>query len=229
MGVRGRRVIAAGLAGLSCAAIGVARVPAQAGEGAHYPQFSLLDKKVLVTDLPKQTRWLIAGPPGAKGFGFFPHLGHGPIWFGQVEQPNATIVAAAKGHLICQFELPKNGLVGPSGVCVPSGYAREFGSVHVGSCGKGRPTHFRIHALVPDGVTGVAVEREDGTIGHTVPVIENTVAFTIGRENIVLRGVGDAGAEDLQRKLPLADAARAGDDRAGCTSYSFFEAATEGE
>jgi hypothetical protein len=55
-----------------------------------------------------------------------------------------------------------------------------------------------------------------------VPVIENTVAFTIGRENIALRGVADAGAEGLERTLPLADAARTGDGRAGCTSYSFF-------
>ncbi|MGH2940069.1 MAG: hypothetical protein ACRDPE_18315 [Solirubrobacterales bacterium] len=104
------------------------------------------------------------------------------------------------------------------------GAAREFGLVDVGSCGKGKPTHFRIRALVPDGVTGIEVEKEDGTIGRTVPVIENTVAFTIGRENVVLHGVGDAGAEGLERTLPLAQTARYGDDRAGCTFYSFFEA-----
>jgi hypothetical protein len=214
----------AALAVLACAGIGGTSPAAPAGGGAHFPHFSLLDKKVLVKELPKQTRWLIAGPPGAKEFGFFPHLGHGPIWFGEVERPNAIISAVAKGHWICQFELPKGELAGPSGDCVSSGYARQGGLFDVGSCGKGRPTHFRIHALVPDGMTGVAVEREDGTIGRTVPVIENTVAFTIGRENIVLRGVGEVDAETLERRLPLADAARTGDRRAGCTSYSFFEA-----
>jgi hypothetical protein len=227
--VRGRRLIAAGLAVLSCAAIGGTALAAQAGEGVHFPHFSLLGKRVLVNELPKQTRWFVAGPPGAKPFGFFPHLGHGPVWYGQVERPKATISAVAKGHWICQIELPKDELTGPSGDCVSSGYARQQGLFDIGSCGKGRPTHFRIHALVPDGVTGVEVEREDGTIGRTVPVIENTVAFTVGRENIVLRGVGEADAEALERTFPLADAARDGGGRAGCTSYNFFEEAAEDE
>jgi hypothetical protein len=101
--------------------------------------------------------------------------------------------------------------------------AREFGLLAVSSCGKGRPTHFRIHALLPDGVTAVEVEKEDGTIGRTVPVLDNTIAFTVGRENIALRGVGGASAEGIERSLPLGGV-QGGDGRAGCSFYSFFEA-----
>lgn len=224
--MRARRLVAAGLTLVMCAAVAGTALAAPASGGRHFPHFSLMNERVAVKKLPREVRWLVEGPPGAKGFGI-PHLGHGPVWFGEVERPNATIAAAGEGRWICQSELPNDGAVGGSSDCTTLAAAREFGLLDISSCGKGRPTHFRVYALLPDGVTAVEVEKEDGTIGRTVPVIENTVAFTIGRENFALRGVGDAAAEALERNLPLADVT-GGDGRAGCTSYSFMEAKSGG-
>jgi hypothetical protein len=63
-----------------------------------------------------------------------------------------------------------------------------------------------------------------------VPVIENTFAFTIGREDIVVHGIGDAAAEEFERTFPLAQSAKhfGGDRQAGCSSFIFFEEKTEG-
>jgi hypothetical protein len=153
---------------------------------------------------------------------------HGPVWFGEVQRPSATIELAGNRHVVCQWEEPADELKGGSGgTCSTSQAARELSDLSVGSCGKGPARHFRIHALVPDGVTGLAIEKEDGTIGRTVPVIENTVAFTLGRENVALHGVGNTAAEGLERNLPLAEVG-GGDGRAGCASYDFFEAKSGG-
>jgi hypothetical protein len=218
----------AGMAVLVCAVLAGTAFAAPATGGRHYPHFSLLGERVAVKKLPAELRLFVEGPPGAEGFGA-PRGGHGPVWFGEVERPGATFAAVARGHWICQYELPKDQLRGGAGsVCVSPAGAREFGLLDVGSCGKGPPTHFRIHALLPDGVTGVAIEKEDGTVGRTVPVSENTVAFTVGREDIVLHGVGDAAAEGLERTLPLADVAKGGDNRAGCSFYAFAEAKPKG-
>jgi hypothetical protein len=216
-----RRLIAAGLVVVACAMVGGSALAAEAGGGRHFPHFSLLGERVAVKDLPPELRLLVVGPPGSERFGI-PHMSHGPIWFGEVDRPGATLAAAAKGHWICQFELPKGGTGGGS-VCTQVLAAREFGLLDITSCGKGRPTHFRIHALLPDGVTAVEVENDDGTVGRTVPVVDNTVAFGVGREDIVLRAVGDAVAEGLERTLPLAHAGGIG-NRAGCAFYTFAEA-----
>jgi hypothetical protein len=209
---------------LACAAgVGTA-FAAPDGGGRHFPHFNLLGERVAVKKLPPELRLLVTGPPGAKGFGAFSHLGHGPVWFGEVERPHATLAAVAKGHWICQYELPKDELGGGGSVCASVAAAREFGLLDVTACGKGRPTHFRVHALVPDGVASVEIEREDGTIGRTLPVVGNTIAFRIGRENVALHGMGDAAAEDLERKLPLARVGSIGDHLSGCSFYSFFEA-----
>ena len=60
-----------------------------------------------------------------------------------------------------------------------------------------------------------------------MPVIDNTVAFTIGRENFTLRGVGDAAAERLERSLPLAEVG--GSTLGGCSFYAFAERKGPGE
>jgi hypothetical protein len=225
--VGARRIVTAGLVVLACTGAAGSALASPVGDGRHFPHFGLLGERVALRKLPAELRLLVTGPPGAKGFGSFSHLGHGPVWFGEVERPNATLAAVAKGHWICQYELSEDELGGGGSICAPAVAAREFGLLDVTSCGKGRPTHFRIHALLPDGVTGVEVEKEDGTIGRTVPVVENTVAFRVGRENLALHGVGDAAAEGLQRNLPLARAANLGDDRPGCAFYSFFEGSSD--
>jgi hypothetical protein len=154
---------------------------------------------------------------------------HGPVWFGEVERPSATIELVGNRRLVCQWEQPADEFKrGGGGTCSTPQGARELADLSIGSCGKGPPRHFRIHALVPDGVTGLAIEKEDGTIGRTVPVLGNTVAFTIGRENFTMHGVGDAAAERLERRLPLAEVGGGG--RGGCSyAYTFAEEKNPGE
>lgn len=93
----------------------------------------------------------------------------------------------------------------------------------IGAGGIGPPRRYRITGLVPNGVTGLKVERADGTVGRTVPVIENTVAFTVGREDFTLRGVGDPAAERLERPMPLGGLSGFGDRRGGCAGYTLME------
>lgn len=221
MGVRRRRVAIVGLALLACAAVGATAATAA---GGHLPGFSLLDRKVAIDKLPESVGFFFGGIPGAKGSGL-PKVGHGPVWFGEVERPHATIDAAGNGRWVCESEV-RTGETDGGGSCTQPGAAREYGVLDVSACGKGPPRHFRIVGLVRDGISAVEVERADGTIGRTVPVIENTIAFTIGRENVVLHGTGDPSAEEFERGLPLARAAKefGGDGQAGCSSYSFFEA-----
>jgi hypothetical protein len=220
--MRSRR-LAVGLAALVCLCLAATATAAPVSGGRHFPHFSLLSERVAVKTLPFTTRLLFEGPGRAKGPGL-PRSGHGKVWFGEVERPNATTTAVARGHWICDFETPHRELQsGGGGVCTTLGGAMDLGLLDVNSCGKGPPRHFRIHALVPDGVTGLAIEKSDGTIGRTVPAIENTVAFTIGREDFTLHGVGNAAAELLERHLPLAHVLDPGDNRGGCSFYAFAE------
>jgi hypothetical protein len=212
-----------GLVALTCAAVVGSALAAPATGGRHLPYFSLLNERVAVKKLPFGLRFSFGEVPGSK----LPdsrRQGHAPVWFGEVERPNATNVAAARGHWVCEFEAPNDEARGEGGACTSLAGARELGLLDVGSCGKGPPRHFRIHGLAPDGVTGLALERSDGTIGRTVPVIENTFAFTVGREDFTLHGVGDGAAEGLERTLPLAHAGNVGGNRAGCSFYTFAEA-----
>jgi hypothetical protein len=213
----------AGLIVLACAVVAGTALAAPASGGRHLPHFSLLNERVAVKKLPIEIRWLVDGPPGAREFGL-PNLGHGPVWFGEVERPNATILAAGSAHWVCESEQSKDELGGGGGSCTTLAATRELFNLNVGSCGEGPARHFRIAGLVPNGVTALAIEKSDGTMGRTVPVIENTVAFTVGREDIALHGIGDAAAERLERRLPLAHLFEPGKNRGGCSSYIFAEA-----
>ncbi len=216
-----RRHLLTSLAALACAGIVGTAAATPASDGRHLPYFSAMDKRLAISKLPLEMRFLIQGPPGAKRPGPL-RVAHGPVWFGEVERPGGAIELAGNHRVVCQRESPADELSsGGSGSCSTLRAARELLDLSVGSCGKGAPRHFRIHAIVPDGVTGLAVEKKDGTIGRTVPVIDNTVAFNIGRENFTLHGVGDAAAERLERTLPLAEVG--GDSRAGCSYYAFAE------
>jgi hypothetical protein len=216
-----RRHLLVGLLALACvSAVGTA-TGAPASGGRHLPYFSVMSKRIAISKLPLEMRFLIQGPPGAKRPGPL-QVSHGPVWFGEVERPTATIELAGNHRLVCQWEQPADELKGGGGgTCTTFQAARELSDLDVTSCGKGPPRHFRIHALIPDGVTGLAIEREDGTVGRTVPVLENTVAFTIGREDFTMHGVGDAAAERLERSLPLAEAG--GSSPGGCSFYTFAE------
>jgi hypothetical protein len=193
-----RRVLVAGLVALACAGI-VASAVAAPAFGGHLPFFSLMNKRVAKSKLPLGIRFSFEAE---NGFGFGPPV-HGPLWFGEVERQGATIYAAGADHWVCESEEPKAETGGGGGSCTALKQARELEllSLH-SSCGA-HPGHFRISGLVPNGVTGLAIEKEDGTIGRTIPVVENTVAFSIGDEDFTLKGVGDAAAEALERQFPL--------------------------
>jgi hypothetical protein len=213
--------------GLVLVAIGAA--PA-AAEGGHLPGFSVADQRVAVAKLPESLRLIVAGFPGAKGTGL-PHVGKGPVWFGEVQRPKRAIDVAGNGHWVCASETRLGGDIGGGGSsCTSPAAARELGLIDVGSCGKGLPRHFRVYGLAPDGVTAMRIKLFGGTGGRTVPVIENTFAFTIGRENFVLQATGDAAAEELERTLPLAKVAEefGGDKQAGCSGYFFLEGNSKG-
>jgi hypothetical protein len=217
-----RRLIGAGLIVLACAALGGTALAAPAGGGRHFPHFSLLNERVAVKKLPLGVRLMVRAPGRARGFGLL-RPDHGSVWFGEVERPNATITAVGQGKAVCAFEESNGEAGGGGGECTTMSGARELGLVHVGSCGRQSGRHFRISGLVPDGVTGLALEKGDGTVGRTVPVLENTFAFTVGHEDITLRGVGDPAAEGLERILPLGHVAKGG-GRGDCSFYAFTQA-----
>lgn len=194
-----------------------------AAAGGHLPGFSVADKRVGIAKLPEAVRFDFGGIPGAKGSGL-PHVGHGPVWFGEVQRPKGTIYVAGNGRWLCESEVRVGEQGGGSSCTTPAG-AREFGLLDVSACGRGAPRHFRVVALLPDGVEAIAIEKPGGKIGRTVPVIENTIAFTIGRENAVLQGIGDPAAEALERGLPLGRIAKEFPGRrGGCSGYFFLEA-----
>lgn len=215
------------IAGLALIVCGVLGAPA-AADGGHLPGFSVAHQRVAVAKLPEELRFSFAGFPGAKGSGL-PHVGHGPVWFGEVQRPKATIYVAGDRHWVCASEVRIDGVGGGSSCTTPA-TAREDGILEIGACGKGRPRHFRVVGLVPDGFISVGIEKDGGAGARKVPVIENTFAFTIGRANIVLRGSGTPAAEEFERKLPLARAAEqlGGNKQAGCTGLLFLEASSEG-
>jgi hypothetical protein len=216
--VRRRRIIAVWLAALVCAAL--AGTAAASADGGHLPGFSLLGKRVVIDKLPTLLRLSFRIFHGVPGNGHGGPPAHGPVWFGEVERPKATIMAAGTKSWVCEIDVPKNEReLGGGGGCVALKYARALYDMSIGYCGKARK--FRIHGLAPDGVTGLAIEKADGTIGRTIPVLENTFAFSVGRENITLRGVGDAAAEELERELPLAGSGAGGGG--GCGGLIFVE------
>jgi len=215
----------AAIAGLVLAVLGASGASAASGRG-HLPGFSVADRKVAIKDLPETLRFSFGGVPGVKGAGF-PHHGHGPVWFGEVQRPKGTVYVGGNHRWVCVGEARSDELDGGSSCTTPAA-AREFGILDISSCGKGPPRHFRVIGLVPDGITTMRVVKLGGAAGRTVPVIENAFAFTIGREDIVLHGSGSAATEALERTLPLAQAAKdlGGADRAGCAGYFFAEAKT---
>ncbi len=214
------------MAALACVVLAGTAFATPATGGRHFPHFSLLGERIAVKKLPPEVRLMVA-PGGVKDFAF-PRLHPGPVWFGQVARPGTTLAAVAQGHWICQYELPNGEVGGGGGGCTTTGYASRSGMFQIRYCARGRPRHFRISGLLPDGVTALTVEREDGTVGRTVPVSDNTAAFTIGRENIVLRGVGNATAESIERNYPLAAASKDSGGSAGCGGFVFAESRSTG-
>lgn len=218
-----RRNLAIGLAALICAALAGSAAAAPASGGRHLPHFSLMNERVAIKKLPIGMRLSFQR---VHGFG----LGHpkirGPVWFGEVKRPGSTVIAAGVKSWVCvSVEHPKpSGNGSGSGTCTDLAAARELQMLSISESCSGNHVHARVAGLVPDGVTGLALEKEDGTI-RTVPVVDNTVAFPVGDESIVLHGVGDAAAEELEWRLPLGGLGKPGKskDRRGsaCIGVGF--------
>lgn len=206
----------------ACVALAGTAFAAPASGGRHLPYFSLMSERVAVKKLPLGLRIWFGGTPGVDTPGSGRAKG-GPVWFGKVERPKTTILAAGNSRWVCEIGQPKDEVLSGGGGCTTLGASRELFNLHVGSCGKGPPRQFWITGLAPDGVTGLEIEKADGTVGRTVPVIENTVAFTVGREDFVLHVVGDPAAERLERPMPLGGLSGFGDHRGGCAGYIFME------
>ncbi len=214
--------IVVGLAVLACLAVAGTAPAAPSSGGRHLPYFSLLSERVAVKKLPFALRFPFGEVPGEIGTNA-EHPTRGPVWFGEVERPNATIVAAGNRRQVCEIEEPKGDAQGSGGRCTSLGGARELFDFTISSCGGGPARHYRIHGLAPNGVTGLEIEKSDGTMGRTVPVIDNTFFFTVGLEDFTLHGIGDAAAEGLERSFPLRRASGRGENRGGCVGFVFAE------
>jgi hypothetical protein len=214
-----RRGVAIGFAALACAALVGSAAAAPASGGRHLPGISLLNERVAIKGLPFPLRLAFRAFGGGRVLGPGAPK-RGPVWFGEVHRPHATIEAAGTKRWICDFELPDDELGDGGGNCTPLAEIRNLSELStVFSCNGSR--RFRVHGLVPDGVTGLEVERAGGKVTRTIPVVDNTFAFSIGHVDVTLRGVGDGAAERLEHQLPLArpNASRGGD----CSGYAFTE------
>jgi hypothetical protein len=131
----------------------------------------------------------------------------------------ACVAVAGTKHWLCDFELPAGEIGGGGGACTTLAGVHRLDDILPFSCGGSH--RFRLRGLVPDGVTGLKVERADGRITRTIPVTDNFFAFSIGHVDFTLRGVGDAVAEEIERSLPLAGSSVS--PRDSCGGYAFTE------
>jgi hypothetical protein len=178
-----------------------------------------MNERVAIKKLPFPMR--LSFQSSARAGSFFPHAPkHGPVWFGEVRRPGATIQAAGTSRWVCDFESPRGELGGGGGSCTTFAAVRQLGDLSIDSCNGSH--RFRVHGLAPNGVTGLALERSGGKITRTIPVVDNTFAFSVGHVNFTLRGVGDSAAERLERHLPLGGPS--GSSRGGCFGFIFAEA-----
>ncbi len=216
----GRRAVILALATLACAALVGSAAAAPVSGGRHLRDLSLLDERVAIKKLPFPIRFAFLHADGL-GRRFQRPPRHGPVWFGEVERQGVTIQAAGTKRWICAFELPHGEAGGGGGSCSSLAEIRDLtGLSSVFSCGASQ--RYRISGLAPNGVTGLQVERAGGRITRTIPIVDNTFAFSIGHVDVTLHGVGDAAAEGIERSLPLAGHSGFG-GRGGCTGYAFTE------
>ncbi len=213
-----RRGFLVAVAVLACSVLVGSAAAAPASGGRHLPHFTLMNERVAIKKLPFPLR--LSFRSSARAGSRLPRAPkHGPVWFGEVERPGATIQAAGTKHWICDFEFPHGELGGGGGVCARLADVLRLDALTIGSCG--RSNRWRIQGLAPDGVTGLEVERANGRVTRTIPIVDNTFAFSIGHVDFTLRGVGGEAAEGLERSLPLAGTSGSGPG--GCSGYVFTE------
>jgi hypothetical protein len=213
-----RRGVAVVLAAIVCAALVGSAGAAPASGGRHMPYLSLMNERVAIKKLPFLLRFSFR-EFGRHGLGGRRPPEHGPVWFGEAKQRGATFQAGGTKHWLCDFEIPAGEAGGGGGSCATLADVRRMDELSIDSCGGSH--QYRINGLAPNGVTGIEVERSDGSITRTIPVVDNIIAFSIGHVDITLHGVGDAAAERLERSLPLGGSS--GSSRGGCSGYAFTE------
>jgi hypothetical protein len=213
-----RRGVAIVLAALATVALIGTAAAAPASGGRHMPYISLMNERVAIKKLPFLLR-LSFRQFGRGGLRGRRPPKHGPVWFGEVERQGATFQVAGTKHWLCDFEMPGGEVGGGGGSCAPLADVRRMDELSIDSCNGSHK--FRVQGLAPNGVTGIEVERSDGRITRTIPVVDNITAFSIGHVDITLHGVGDAAAERIERNLPLGGSS--GSSRGGCSVYAFTE------
>jgi hypothetical protein len=223
-----RRTSAVGLAVLLCTALVGTATAAPASGGRHLEGFSLLSKRVAIKKLPFSMRLSFQR---VHGFGHGHPKVRGPVWFGEVKRPGSTIVAAGVKGWVCEEveRMAANGSGSGSGSCMPLAEARELQMLSLSQSCFGAHVHARVTGLVPDGVTGLELLKKEGTVVRTVPVLENVVSFPVGDEVVLLRGTGDAAAEELEWRVPSASGGpgKAKDRRVSSCIASTFGAVTD--
>jgi hypothetical protein len=213
-----RRACLVSLAVLVCAAFAGGAAAAPSSGGRHMPYVSLMNERVAIKKLPFLLRFSFRESGKIHLRGRRPPK-HGPVWFGEAKRQGATFQVAGTKHWLCDFELPKGELGGGGGSCASLADVRRLDELSIDSCGGSH--RFRVQGLAPNGLTGVEVERSDGRITRTIPIVDNILAFSIGHVDVTLHGLGDAAAESIERNLPLAGPS--GFNGGGCSGYAFTE------
>ena len=165
------RQIADGLVSLATRPAAGRRCPPHGGR--HLPSFSS-ERRVALKKLPPEVRSsFVAGPPGAKGFGAFSHFRPRP---GLVRRSRTAERDDLGGRrTVIGSASPNSRRTNPAGAAAAAPRlpdARELRvAPRLAPAAKGVRAHFRINALLPDGVAAAREsKRQDGTIGRTVPV-----------------------------------------------------------
>jgi hypothetical protein len=215
-----RRGVFVVLAAIACAALVGSAAAAPASGGRHMPYLSLMNERVAIKKLPFLLRFSFR-QFGRHGLRSRRPPKHGLVWFGEAKQRGATFQVGGTKHWLCDFEISEGEAGGGGGSCATLADVRRMDELSIDSCGGSH--QYRINGLAPNGVTGIEVERSDGAITRTIPVVDNIIAFSIGHVDVTLRAVGDAAAERLERNLPLGGPG--GSSRGGCSGYAFTEAA----
>jgi hypothetical protein len=215
-----RRGITIVLAAIACAALVGTAAAAPASGGRHMPGVSLMNERVAIKKLPFLLRLAF------RGFGRIGPRGrrppkHGPVWFGEAKRQGATFAVAGTKHWLCAFEEQTREAGGGGGSCATLADVRRLDELSIDSCGGSH--QFHVQGLAPNGVTSVEVERSDGRITRTIPVVDNILAFSIGHVDVTLHGVGDAAAKRIEKHLPLGGPSGSGGG--GCFGYAFTEVA----
>ena len=176
--------------------------------GAHVPHFNILSTPVKLSEIPRALRTPFDRLPTGK---------QRRLRIGRVHLNGTTITAIGNHHQICYLAWRRG--FGGGGSCSRFSDALARGLSSVAICGGVQPGMVRISGIVPNGVTELGVDRHaDGTIEETVPVLLNAFSVELDPVGVILHGIGDAKAAQIELKYPLQRLASA-NGNCGWTGY----------